>query len=68
MVKKIIDAGGQFPVLAEPRADISTRTGRLMFAVRGGLADVERDLIRARAGEGRKRAKARASTWGDRRK
>jgi len=30
-----------------------------MIAVLGGLADVERDLIRTRTGEGRKRAKAR---------
>jgi DNA invertase Pin-like site-specific DNA recombinase len=45
IVKKIIDAGGQFLSLAEPWADTSTSTGRLMIAVLGGLADVERDLI-----------------------
>jgi len=30
--------------LAEPWADTATSTGRLMLAVLGGLADVERDL------------------------
>ena len=30
-----------------------TSTGRLMIAVLGGLADVERDLIRTRTAEGR---------------
>ena len=64
IVKKIIDAGGQFLSLAEPWADTSTSTGRLMIAVLGGLADVERDLIRARAGEGRTRAKLRGQHMG----
>ncbi len=59
IVKKIIDAGGQFLSVAEPRADKSTSIGRLMIAVLGGLADVERDLIRTGAGEGRARARAK---------
>jgi DNA invertase Pin-like site-specific DNA recombinase len=59
IVKRIVDAKAQFRSLAEPWADTSTRTGRLMIAVLGGLADVERDLIRTRTGEGRERAKAR---------
>ena len=41
IVKKIIDVGGQFLSLAEPWADTSTSTGRLMIAVLGGLADME---------------------------
>jgi DNA invertase Pin-like site-specific DNA recombinase len=64
IVKRIVDAGAQFRSLAEPWADTATSTGRLMIAVLGGLADVERDLIRTRTAEGRSRAKARAgSTW-----
>jgi len=59
IVKQIVDAVGQFRLLAEPWADTSTSTGRLMIAVLGGLADVERDLIRTRTAEGRSRAKAR---------
>ncbi len=64
IVKKIIDAGGQFVSLAEPWADTSTSTGRLMIAVLGGLADVERDLIRTRTSEGRVRAKLRGQHMG----
>src|SRR3954471_18494239 len=59
IVRQIVEAGAQFRSLAEPWADTSTSTGRLMLAVLGGLADVERDLIRTRAAEGRSRAKAR---------
>ena len=64
IVKRIVDAGGQFRSLAEPWADTSTSTGRLMIAVLGGLADVERDLIRTRTAEGRSRAKARGQHMG----
>ena len=64
IVKKIIDAGGQFLSLAEPWADTSTGAGRFMIAVLGGLADVERDLIRTRTGEGRARAKLRGQNMG----
>ena len=52
IVKQIVDAGGQFRSLAEPRAETGTSTGRLMIAVLGGLADVERNLILTRTGEG----------------
>jgi DNA invertase Pin-like site-specific DNA recombinase len=41
-----------------------TSTGRLMLAVLGGLADVERDLIRTRTAEGRSRAKAQGKHMG----
>jgi DNA invertase Pin-like site-specific DNA recombinase len=58
IVKQIVDAKGQFRSLAEPWADTATSTGRLMIAVLGGLADVERDLIRTRTAEGGSRAKA----------
>jgi DNA invertase Pin-like site-specific DNA recombinase len=50
--------------LAEPWADTGTSTGRLMLAVLGGLADVERDLIRTRTAEGRSRAKAQGKHMG----
>jgi DNA invertase Pin-like site-specific DNA recombinase len=41
-----------------------TLNGRLMLTVLGGLAEFERELIRARTGEGRKRAKARGVRFG----
>ena len=56
IVKRIVDAKAQFRSLAEPWADTGTSTGRLLIAVLGGLADVERDLIRTRTVEGRNRA------------
>ena len=64
IVKQIVDAKAQFRSLAEPWADTGTSTGRLMIAVLGGLADVERDLIRTRTAEGRSRAKARGEHMG----
>ena len=64
VVKRIVDAKAQFRLLAEPWADTGTSTGRLMLAVLGGLADVERDLIRTRTAEGRSRAKAQGKHMG----
>src|SRR6202043_330380 len=64
IVKRIVDTGAHFRSLAEPWADTSTSTGRLMIAVLGGLADVERDLIRTRTLEGRARAKGRGVKLG----
>jgi DNA invertase Pin-like site-specific DNA recombinase len=64
IVKRIVDAKAQFRSLAEPWADTGTSTGRLMLAVLGGLADVERDLIRTRTAEGRSRAKDRGQRMG----
>jgi DNA invertase Pin-like site-specific DNA recombinase len=59
IVKCITDAGAQLRSLAEPWRDTATSTGRLMIVVLGGLADVERYLIRARTAEGRSRARVR---------
>jgi DNA invertase Pin-like site-specific DNA recombinase len=64
IVKRIVDAKAEFRSLAEPWADTGTSTGRLMLAVLGGLADVERDLIRTRTAEGRSRAKAQGKHMG----
>src|SRR6202007_1802557 len=64
IVKEIVDAKAQFRSLAEPWADTGTSTGRLMIAVLGGLADVERDLIRTRTAEGRSRAQNRGQHMG----
>src|ERR1700680_1730585 len=64
IVKQIVDAKAQFRSLAELCADTGTSTGRLMIAVLGGLADVERDLIRTRTAEGRSRAQKRGQHMG----
>jgi DNA invertase Pin-like site-specific DNA recombinase len=64
IVERIADAKAQFRSLAEPWADTGTSTGHLMLAVLGGLADVERDLIRTRTAEGRSLAKAAGKSLG----
>jgi DNA invertase Pin-like site-specific DNA recombinase len=53
-----------FQSLAEAWAETTTRHGRLMLTVLGGLAEFERKLIRARTGEGRERARARGQSLG----
>src|SRR5271169_2054253 len=53
-----------FKSLSDAWADTTTSHGRLMLTVLGGLAEFERDLIRARTGEGRERAKARGVKMG----
>jgi DNA invertase Pin-like site-specific DNA recombinase len=53
-----------FRSLKDSWADTTTAHGRLMLTVLGGLAEFERELIRARTGEGRKRAKDRGVKFG----
>jgi DNA invertase Pin-like site-specific DNA recombinase len=53
-----------FRSLGDTWADTTTPHGRLMLTVLGGLAEFERDLIRARTSEGRERAKARGVKLG----
>jgi DNA invertase Pin-like site-specific DNA recombinase len=60
----IAKAGAGFRSLADQWADTTTPHGRLMLTVLGGLAEFERELIRARTGEGRKRAQARGVRFG----
>jgi DNA invertase Pin-like site-specific DNA recombinase len=57
IVKQIADKGCLFKSLAEPWADTTTPGGRLMLTVLGGLAEFERELIKARTSDGRERAK-----------
>jgi DNA invertase Pin-like site-specific DNA recombinase len=60
----IAKAGAGFKSLADTSADTTTPHGRLMLTVLGGPAEFERELIRARTGEGRERAKARGVRMG----
>jgi len=53
-----------FRSLGDAWADTTTPHGRLMLTVLGGLAEFERELIRARTKEGRDRAKARGVKLG----
>lgn len=60
----IADRKAGFRSLGDAWADTTTPHGRLMLTVLGGLAEFERELIRARTGEGRARAKARGVKLG----
>ena len=60
--------GVGFKSLKDAWADTTTPHGKLMLTILGGLAEFERELIRARTGEGRKRAKNRGVRFGRPRK
>jgi len=68
----VIDAvtkrGAGFKSLKDTWADTTSPHGRLMLTVLGGLAEFERELIRARTGEGRKRAQESGVKFGRPRK
>jgi DNA invertase Pin-like site-specific DNA recombinase len=53
-----------FRSLKDTWADTTTPHGRLMLTVLGGLAEFEKELIRARTGDGRARAKTRGVKFG----
>jgi DNA invertase Pin-like site-specific DNA recombinase len=63
-VAAIAEQGGTFRSLGDVWADTTTPHGRLMLTVLGGLAEFERELIKARTGEGRARAKERGVKLG----
>jgi DNA invertase Pin-like site-specific DNA recombinase len=62
----ITGKGAGFKSLGDAWADTTTPHGRLLLTVLGGLAEFERELIRARTSEGRARAKARGVRLGRR--
>jgi DNA invertase Pin-like site-specific DNA recombinase len=56
VLDELAKRGAGFRSLKDSWADTTTPHGKLMVTVLGGLAEFERELIRARTGEGRKRA------------
>lgn len=62
----VAKAGAGFRSLADQWCDTTTPHGRLMLTVLGGLAEFERELIKARTAEGRTRAQARGVRFGRR--
>jgi DNA invertase Pin-like site-specific DNA recombinase len=60
----ITDRKAGFRSLHDAWADTTTPHGRLMLTVLGGLAEFEAELIKARTGEGRARARARGVKMG----
>ena len=53
ILARVTIAGAAFRSLADTWADTTTAHGRLIITVLGGLAEFEREIIRARTGEGR---------------
>lgn len=64
VLAQLSEAGAGFRSLGDVWADTTTAHGRLMLTILGGLAEFERELIRARTSEGRARAKARGVKMG----
>jgi DNA invertase Pin-like site-specific DNA recombinase len=62
------ERGVGFKSLVDSWADTTSAHGRLMLTLLAGIAEFERELIRARTGEGRKRAQARGVKFGRPRK
>ena len=63
-IAEIGQKGASLRSLGDAWADTTTSHGRLMLTMLAGLAEFERDLIRSRTGEGRKRAQARGVKLG----
>jgi DNA invertase Pin-like site-specific DNA recombinase len=68
LIERIGKAGASFRSLGDPLWDTSSSQGRLLSTLLAAIADFERDLIRERTGEGRKRAMANGVKFGRKRK
>ena len=68
VIQSLTERGAGFKSLRDSWADTTSPHGRLMLTILGGLAEFERELIRARTGEGRKRAMDRGVRFGRPRK
>jgi DNA invertase Pin-like site-specific DNA recombinase len=64
VLASVTERGAGFRSLKDTWCDTTTPHGRLMLTVLGGLAEFERELIRARTAEGRERAKVRGVRFG----
>jgi DNA invertase Pin-like site-specific DNA recombinase len=68
LIERIGEAGAAFRSLGDPLFDTTSSQGRLLSTLLAAIADFERDLIRERTGEGRKRAMANGVKFGRKRK
>jgi DNA invertase Pin-like site-specific DNA recombinase len=64
LIQRIGDAGASFRSLGDPLWDTSSSQGRLLSTLLAAIAEFERDLIRERTGEGRKRAMSNGVKFG----
>jgi DNA invertase Pin-like site-specific DNA recombinase len=68
LIDRISKAGAAFRSLGDPLWDTSSPQGRLLSTLLAAIAEFERELIRERTGEGRKRALAAGVKFGRKRK
>lgn len=68
LIERIGKAGAAFRSLVDPLWDTSSPQGRLLSTLLAAIAEFERELIRERTGEGRKRAMAAGVKFGRKRK
>src|SRR5947207_5437171 len=64
LIDRIGKAGATFRSLGDPLWDTSSPQGRLLSTLLAAIAEFERELIRERTGEGRKRAMANGVRFG----
>ena len=68
LIDRISKVGASFRSLGDPLWDTSSAQGRLLSTLLASIAEFERELIRERTGEGRKRAMAAGIKFGRKRK
>jgi DNA invertase Pin-like site-specific DNA recombinase len=64
LIERIGSAGAAFRSLGDPLFDTTSSQGRLLSTLLAAIAEFERDLIRERTGDGRKRAMAAGLKFG----
>jgi DNA invertase Pin-like site-specific DNA recombinase len=64
LIDQISKAGASFRSLGDPLWDTGSSQGRLLSTMLAAIAEFERELIRERTGEGRKRAMAAGVKFG----
>ena len=64
LIERISKAGASFRSLGDPLWDTGSSQGRLLSTLLAAIAEFERELIRERTGEGRKRAMAAGVKFG----
>jgi DNA invertase Pin-like site-specific DNA recombinase len=64
LIERIGKAGASFRSLGDPLWDTGSSQGRLLSTLLAAIAEFERELIRERTGEGRKRAMAAGIKFG----
>src|SRR5436190_5404577 len=64
LIERISKAGAAFKSLGDPLFDTTSSQGRLLSTLLAAIAEFERELIRERTGDGRKRAMAKGVKYG----